>query len=97
MRTLYIIPIVAGLMAIPATTASADDRALTGAALGATAGVVIAGPVGAAVGGVAGAILGGPPLPHVAPAYGVDRRYAYDRECFDIDGRRVVCPPVRHY
>jgi hypothetical protein len=43
-----------------ATAASADDRVLTGAAIGAGSGAVIAGPPGAVVGGVIGAVVGGP-------------------------------------
>jgi hypothetical protein len=49
----------AALMGI-ATSASADDRVLTGAAIGAGSGAVIAGPPGAVVGGVIGAVVGGP-------------------------------------
>jgi osmotically inducible lipoprotein OsmB len=43
-----------------ATSASADDRVLTGAAIGAGTGAVVAGPPGAVVGGVIGAVVGGP-------------------------------------
>jgi hypothetical protein len=97
MRSIFIIPILAGLVAIPATvsTASAHDRVLSGAALGATAGVVIAGPVGAVVGGVAGAAIGGPPLtPYVRHHHGT---YLNGRACYDMQNRRIECPPVRRY
>jgi len=43
-----------------ATEANAQQRRLTGAAIGAGAGAVVAGPVGAIVGGAAGAVIGGP-------------------------------------
>jgi hypothetical protein len=97
MRSIFIIPILAGLVAIPATvsTASAHDRVLSGAALGATAGVVIAGPVGAVVGGVAGAVVGGPPLtPYVGHHHGT---YVNGRACYDMQNRRIECPPIRRY
>jgi hypothetical protein len=41
-------------------TANADERTVTGAAIGAGAGAVVAGPVGAVVGGGVGAVVGGP-------------------------------------
>lgn len=47
------------LMAVPATL-NAQERTITGAAIGAGTGAVIAGPPGAVVGGVAGAVIGGP-------------------------------------
>jgi hypothetical protein len=50
---------VAALMAVPATV-NAQERTVTGAAIGAGTGAVIAGPPGAIVGGVAGAVIGGP-------------------------------------
>jgi hypothetical protein len=90
MRRLLIIPLLAGLLAIPAATANAGDRDLTGAALGATAGVFIAGPIGAVVGGVAGAVIGGPPLPHHGHRYH-DRDHS--RVCYDVNNHRVKCPP----
>lgn len=39
---------------------NADERTVTGAAIGAGAGAVVAGPVGAVVGGGVGAVVGGP-------------------------------------
>ena len=98
MRSIFIIPILAGLVAIPATvsTASAHDRVLSGAALGATAGVVIAGPVGAVVGGVAGAVVGGPPLtPYVGHRH--HGTFVNGRACYDMQNRRIECPPIRRY
>ena len=97
MRRIFIIPILAGLVAIPATisTAGAHERTLTGAALGATAGVIIAGPVGAVVGGVAGAVVGGPRLsPYVGHHHGT---YVNGRACYDMQNRRIDCPPIRRY
>lgn len=96
MRRIFIIPILAGLVAIPATIsgASAHERTLTGAALGATAGVIIAGPVGAVVGGVAGAVVGGPRLsPYVGHHHGT---YVNGRACYDMQNRRITCPPRRY-
>lgn len=47
------------LAMLPAA-ATAQERTVTGAAIGAGTGAVIAGPPGAIVGGVAGAVIGGP-------------------------------------
>lgn len=97
MRRIFVVPVVlAGLMTIP-VTANADERFWSGAALGAGAGAVIAGPVGAIVGGAAGALIGGPPItplgfyPDRAYAYAYDP--VYDRECYDMAGYRIPCPP----
>jgi hypothetical protein len=43
-----------------ATSANAQNRTVTGAAIGAGTGLVVAGPPGAVVGGVIGAVVGGP-------------------------------------
>jgi osmotically inducible lipoprotein OsmB len=60
MRNLMIsMTAVAAMMLMPATL-NAQERAVTGAAIGAGTGAVIAGPPGAVVGGVAGAVIGGP-------------------------------------
>lgn len=58
--------LVACSLAVP-IEASAQSRAVTGAAIGAGAGAVIAGPPGAVVGGVVGATVGGPKLPRSKP------------------------------
>ena len=42
------------------TSANAQNRTVTGAAIGAGTGLVVAGPPGAVVGGVIGAVVGGP-------------------------------------
>ena len=47
-----------------ASTASAGERTLTGAAIGGGIGAVVAGPPGAVVGGAIGAYVGGPKLTH---------------------------------
>jgi osmotically inducible lipoprotein OsmB len=47
------------LVAVP-SAAGAQERTITGAAIGAGAGAVIAGPVGAVAGGAVGAVVGGP-------------------------------------
>ena len=63
MRQLMFAAAAIAVIALP-TAASAQDRMLTGAAIGAGTGAVIAGPPGAIVGGVAGAVIGGPNLRH---------------------------------
>ena len=57
MHKIFIVAAFAALTAIPA---SAQERAVTGAAIGAGTGAAIAGPPGAVVGGVAGGVIGGP-------------------------------------
>lgn len=66
MRRIFIAGIVSAFAAMAAfpVTASAQERTVTGAAIGAGTGAVIAGPPGAVVGGVAGAIIGGPRVTH---------------------------------
>lgn len=54
---------LAALSVLP-TTANAQERAVTGAVIGAGTGAVVAGPPGAVVGGVAGAVIGGPRVTH---------------------------------
>lgn len=56
-------------------TASAQERAVTGAAIGAGAGAIVAGPVGAVAGGAVGAIVGGPRISRV-------RHYRHHRHCW---------------
>ena len=61
--------ILIGMMAVAAiatasATANAGERQVTGAAIGAGAGLVVAGPVGAVVGGVVGYTVGGPRISH---------------------------------
>jgi len=67
----------AALAALP-VTANAQERTLTGVAIGATAGAVVAGPPGAVVGGVIGAVVGGP-------------RITPRRECWRDDYGRRIC------
>jgi hypothetical protein len=52
-----------GLTAVSTEAMAVKTRTVTGAAIGAGAGAVVAGPPGAVVGGVAGAVIGGPNLP----------------------------------
>ena len=59
MRKMFILTATVALMALPATV-NAQERTLTGAAIGAGTGAVVAGPPGAVVGGVVGAVVGGP-------------------------------------
>jgi len=68
-----------------ATTANADDRVLTGAAIGAGTGAVVAGPPGAVVGGVIGAVVGGPEIHY----YHHHRSYTEgDRHYYNENGQR---------
>jgi hypothetical protein len=60
MRKIFIVLTSAAAFAALAPAAQAQERTVTGAAIGAGAGAVIAGPPGAVVGGVAGAVIGGP-------------------------------------
>ena len=61
MRKIYVVATLVALAGFIAP-ASAQNRTLTGAAIGAGTGAIIAGPPGAVVGGVAGAVIGGPNL-----------------------------------
>ena len=68
-----------------ATAANADDRVLTGAAIGAGSGAVVAGPPGAVVGGVIGAVVGGPEIHY----YHHHRSYTEgDRHYYNENGQR---------
>ncbi|HEX3364936.1 hypothetical protein [Phenylobacterium sp.] len=53
-KTLSLILVAAGLMALGACSSTTEEKA----GAGAVAGAVVAGPVGAAVGGAAGAVAG---------------------------------------
>lgn len=53
-KTLSLIVVAAGLMALGACSSTTEEKA----GAGAVAGAVVAGPVGAAVGGAAGAVAG---------------------------------------
>jgi uncharacterized protein YcfJ len=79
MRKVFLAAAVFTILAIP--SAQAQNRTLTGAAIGAGAGAVVAGPVGAVAGGAIGAVVGGPSLRH--------RRHHYRRNCWrDRHGHR---------
>ena len=76
MKTLIIgIAAIAAVVSIP-TLASAEGSTVTGAAIGAGAGLVVAGPPGAVVGGVIGAVVGGPEI------------HYYNHHRVHIDGQR---------
>jgi len=66
MRKIYIFGVASAFaaMAVLPVTANAQERTVTGAAIGAGAGALVAGPVGAVVGGGVGAVVGGPRLTH---------------------------------
>jgi hypothetical protein len=77
MRTIMIAGAMALILAAAPGEAAAQERILTGAAIGAGVGMVLGGPPGAVVGGVLGASVGGPRL---------SRRY---QECwYDRAGMR---------
>lgn len=80
MRKIYIVGVAsvfAGIAAFPLTV-NAQERTVTGAAIGAGAGALVAGPVGAVVGGGVGAVVGGPRLTHSRHCWRDDRG---DRHC----------------
>ncbi len=60
MRKIIIGALAAISLVAAAPNANAQERTMTGAAIGAGAGAVVAGPVGAIAGGVIGATVGGP-------------------------------------
>jgi hypothetical protein len=65
MRKLFMMAALAAITALPAiANAQGSERTVTGAAIGAGAGAVVAGPVGTIVGGTAGAVIGGPRITH---------------------------------
>jgi hypothetical protein len=72
MRKIYIAATLVALAGF-STSANAQERTITGAAIGAGAGAAVAGPPGAVVGGVAGAVIGGPRLSHRRTCW-LDRR-----------------------
>jgi osmotically inducible lipoprotein OsmB len=79
MRKLYLVAVLAALMAVPATAnAYVRETTVTGAAIGAGAGAVVAGPPGAVVGGVIGGVVGGPRITHHRHCW--HDRYGY-RHC----------------
>ena len=78
MRKILIIGATFAALAALPITANAQERAVTGAVIGATAGAIVAGPVGLVVGGVVGANVGGP-------------RITPRRECWRDDYGRRVC------
>lgn len=77
MRKFLMMSAVGAALVIAGTPAQAQQRTLTGAAIGAGAGAIVAGPVGAVAGGAIGAWVGGPRF---------SRKY---RECwYDRGGHR---------
>ena len=67
------------------TSAAAQDRTVTGAAIGAGTGLLVAGPPGAVVGGVVGAVVGGPEI----HCYHHHRSYTEgDRHYYNENGER---------
>ena len=63
-RFLVSTAVALGITAASSQAMAVNSRTVTGTAIGAGAGAVVAGPPGAVVGGVAGAVVGGPKLPH---------------------------------
>lgn len=66
MRKLLLAGAIFGALLAISTPASADpgERTLTGVAIGAGTGALVAGPIGAVAGGVIGGVVGGPRLSH---------------------------------
>lgn len=62
MRKFLIAGVICATFLTVSTAASAQERTLTGAAIGAGAGAIVAGPIGAVAGGAVGAFVGGPRL-----------------------------------
>jgi osmotically inducible lipoprotein OsmB len=60
MRKLMIIGATAAALAAATLPAQAQERTMTGAAIGAGVGAVVLGPIGAVAGGAVGAAVGGP-------------------------------------
>ena len=77
MRKFLMMGAVSATLVAAGAPAQAQQRTLTGAAIGAGAGAIVAGPVGAVAGGAIGAWVGGPRF---------SRKY---RECwYDRGGHR---------
>jgi outer membrane lipoprotein SlyB len=61
MRRLAAIVVVGiGLLMAPGNAQAASESTLTGVAIGAGTGALVAGPIGAVAGGVIGGVVGGP-------------------------------------
>lgn len=81
MRKIYIFGVASAFAAMAAlpVTANAQERTVTGAAIGAGAGALVAGPVGAVVGGGVGAVIGGPRLTRHRHCWRDDRGHRHCR------------------
>lgn len=62
MTRIFITAALAAMLGVMSVTAQAQERAVTGAAIGAGAGLLVLGPIGAVAGGAVGAYVGGPRL-----------------------------------
>lgn len=62
MTRIFITAALAATLGVMSVTAQAQERAVTGAAIGAGAGLLVLGPIGAVAGGAVGAYVGGPRL-----------------------------------
>ncbi len=74
MRKLAIIAGFAACILAAQPAAAASERTMTGVAIGAGAGAVVAGPPGAVIGGVVGAVVGGPRISRAGRVCWRDRR-----------------------
>jgi osmotically inducible lipoprotein OsmB len=74
MRKLWIIGATCGALAVSALPAGAQERTMTGAAIGAGVGAVVLGPIGAVAGGAVGAAVGGPRVSRAARFCWRDKR-----------------------
>ena len=74
MRKLFIAAMtMSALCLASAANAGPSERTMSGAAIGAGAVAIVAGPVGAAAGGVVGAVVGGPRISRWKKCW-IDRR-----------------------
>jgi osmotically inducible lipoprotein OsmB len=74
MRKLMITGATAVALAMATMPASAQERTMTGAAIGAGVGAVVLGPIGAVAGGAVGAAVGGPRVARAARFCWRDKR-----------------------
>ena len=66
MRKLWIAGAIVSALAATVPAAQAQERTMTGAAIGAGVGAVVLGPIGAVAGGAVGAAVGGPRVSRLA-------------------------------
>jgi hypothetical protein len=65
MRRIFVTVAMLATLGVTTVGANAQERAMTGAAIGAGAGLLVLGPIGAVAGGAVGAYVGGPRITRV--------------------------------